>query len=117
MHDTDSPSPLANVKYRSTEEILAHPRFVPARIAFVDAVLALYEGDPFLTRLLLEAGRYVTFGNIMCMHARYDEPDQSTWQPRARLNDQMLKFTASTSRTAKPLLPRPLLTAFLRFRA
>ena len=65
---------LDDVKYRSSEEILAHPRFVPARNASVHAVLALYEGDPFLTRLILEAGRYATFGNIMCMHARYDQP-------------------------------------------
>jgi hypothetical protein len=38
------------------EEILAHPRFAAARAAFVDAVLALHEGDRFTTRLLIEAG-------------------------------------------------------------
>ncbi|SDN14183.1 hypothetical protein [Afipia sp. GAS231] len=113
MHDTDSPSPLANVKYRSSEEILAHPRFVPARIAFVDAVLALYEGDPFLTRLLLEAGRYVTFGNIMCMHARYDEADRSTWPTSARLKESMLQFGVSSPRRVEALIARLVHSGFL----
>jgi hypothetical protein len=113
MHDTDSPSPLANVRYRSSDEILAHPVFVPARIAFVDAVLALYEGDPFLTRLLLEAGRYVTFGNIMCMHARYDEADQSTWPTTARLKESMLQFGVSSPRRVEALIARLVHSGFL----
>ncbi len=113
MHDTDSPSPLANVKYRSSEEILAHPRFVPARIAFVDAVLALYEGDPLLTRLLLEAGRYVTFGNIMCMHARYDEADRATWPTSARLKESMLQFGVSSPRRVEALIARLVHSGFL----
>ena len=49
----------ADISYHSPQDILAHPRFVAARTAFVDAVLALYEGDVFLTRLLLEAARTV----------------------------------------------------------
>jgi hypothetical protein len=40
------PDPLlVDAKYRSSDEILAHPLFVPARNAFGDAVLDLYEGD------------------------------------------------------------------------
>jgi hypothetical protein len=113
MQDTDSPSPLANVKYRSSEEILPHPRFVPARIAFVDAVLALYEDNPFLTRLLLEAGRYLTFGNIMCMHARYDETDRSTWPTMGRLKESMLQFGVASPRRVEALVARLVHSGFL----
>lgn len=105
--------PLTDVKYRSSEEILAHPRFVPARIAFVDAVLALYEGDPFLTRLLLEAGRYVTFGNIMCMHARYDEADRSTWPTTGLLKESMRQFGVSSPRRVEALIARLVDSGFL----
>src|ERR1700730_18922081 len=100
MHDPDPP--VADLRYRSSEEILAHRLFVPARAAFVDAVLALYEGDPFLTRLLLEAGRYVTFGNIMCMYARYDGADPSTWPTLGRLKQSVAPFGLSTSRRVEP---------------
>jgi len=65
--------------YHSAKEILSHPRFPVARDEFVRAILALYEHDPHLNRLLLEAGRYVLFIVIMCLQARYDEADRATW--------------------------------------
>jgi hypothetical protein len=111
MRDPDPP--LADVKYHSSEEILAHPRFVSARIAFVDAVLALYEDDPFLTRLLLEAGRYVTFGSIMCMHARYVETDRSTWPTMSLLKESMAQFGLSSSRRVEALVARLVHSGFL----
>jgi hypothetical protein len=56
--------------HRSREEILAHPRFAEARNALIDAMLALYEHEPFLNRLLLEAGRNVVFtASCACMRA------------------------------------------------
>src|ERR1700731_564327 len=111
MHDPDPP--VADLRYRSSDEILAHPLFVPARAAFVDAVLALYEGDPFLTRLLLEAGRYLTFGNIMCMHARYDEADRATWPTSGRLKESMLQFGVSSPRRVEALIARLVDSGFL----
>jgi hypothetical protein len=111
MRDPDRP--LADVEYHSSEEILAHPRFVSARIAFVDAVLALYEDDTFLIRLLLEAGRYVTFANIMCMHARYVETDRSTWPTMSLLKESMVQFGLSSSRRVEALVARLVHSGFL----
>jgi DNA-binding MarR family transcriptional regulator len=111
MHDSDPP--LADIHHHSSDEILAHRLFVPARAAFVDAVLALYEGDPFLTRLLLEAGRYVTFGNIMCMYARYDEADRSTWPTMSRLKEAMVQFGLSSSRRVEAIVARLVDSGFL----
>src|SRR6202790_509443 len=111
MHDPDPP--FADVPYHASDEILAHPRFVPARIAFVDAVLALYEGDPFLTRLLLEAGRYVIFAVIMCFHARYDQADRSTWPTMSRLKESMAQFGLSSSRRVEALVARLVDSGFL----
>jgi DNA-binding MarR family transcriptional regulator len=111
MHDSDPP--LADVQYHSSDEILAHPLFVPARAAFVDAVLALYEGDPFLTRLLLEAGRYVIFAVIMCFHARYDAADRSTWPTMSRLKEAMAQFGLSSSRRVETLVARLVDSGFL----
>src|SRR3954451_4061287 len=54
--------------FRSSEEVLAHPRFPFARDEFVTAVLALYEHNPSLNRLLLEASRNFLLSVIMCLH-------------------------------------------------
>lgn len=76
--ESNSDQPFAGT-YRSSDEILAHPRLPDALAAFVEAVLRLYENDPLLTRLLLEAGRQVMFSVIICLHVRYDEADRATW--------------------------------------
>jgi hypothetical protein len=75
--------------HHSAEEILSHPRFAIARDAFVKAILALYEDDPFLNRLLLEAGRAVLFIQLMCLYARYDEADAATWPTLGLLTRSM----------------------------
>jgi hypothetical protein len=73
-----APDPKHLPAYRSVDEILSHPRFPSARDAFVTAILALYEYEPEVNRLV-EAGRGVLFIVIMCLHARYDEADRATW--------------------------------------
>jgi DNA-binding MarR family transcriptional regulator len=108
------PAPsIADIEYRSSDEILAHPRFEAARIAFVDAILDLYEGDAFLTRLLLEAARQVMFGIIMCLHARHDEADRSTWPTLARLKEEMAQFGLSSPRRIEALVGRLIHGGFL----
>jgi hypothetical protein len=47
--------PPAGIAYYLAEEILVHPHCATARTAFVDAVLALYEGDAFLTQRRMKA--------------------------------------------------------------
>jgi hypothetical protein len=101
------------VEYRSPEEILTHVLFATARVAFVNAVLALYEDDPFLTRLLSEAGRHVIFSVIMCFYARYNEADRSTWPTMSRLKQAMVQFGLSSSRRVEALAGRLVHSGFL----
>ena len=51
---TVEPDQASVPPHHSAEEILSHPRFPFARDEFLKAMLALYEHDPFLNRLLLE---------------------------------------------------------------
>jgi len=78
------------------EQILAHPRFAAARAAFVDAVLALHEGDRFTTRLLIEAMRQVTFNLIVSLHLRYDVTDRTTISANKRHRSRMAAQSAGT---------------------
>ena len=89
----------------SSQDILAHPRFATARAAYVDALLNLYEGNGFLNRLLIEAGRQVTFNMIVQLHCRHDETDPATW-PTMRLLKQELKPFGMSERRIDDLVSR-----------
>jgi len=89
----------------SSQDILAHPRFGAARAAFVEALLGLYEGDAFLNRLLIEAGRQVTFNMIVALHCRHDETEPATW-PTMRLLKQELKPFGLSERRIDDLVIR-----------
>jgi hypothetical protein len=89
----------------SSQDILAHPRFVTARTAYVEALLNLYEGDSFLNRLLIEAGRQVTFNMIVQLHCRHDETEPATW-PTMRLLKQELKPFGLSERRIDDLVSR-----------
>lgn len=101
------------ITHRSPAEILTHALFLSARVAFVNAVLDLYEDDPFLTRLLSEAGRHVIFSVIMCFYACYKEADRSTWPTVSRLKQAMVQFGLSSSRRVEALAARLVHSGFL----
>ncbi|KJC39017.1 hypothetical protein UP09_24225 [Bradyrhizobium sp. LTSP885] len=101
-----SPSPSVTGSIHTSEEILAHPRFPAARGAFVDAVLALHEGDQFRSRLLVEAMRQVTFNLIVSLHLRHDLADRSTWATPQRLKDEIKPFGLASPRRVDALVAR-----------
>ena len=97
---------LAHITHHSSEEILAHPRFTAACAAFVDAVLALHEGDRFSSRLLVEAMRQVTFNLIVSLHLRFDADDRMTWPTPRRLKDELRMFGLGSERRIDALVAR-----------
>jgi hypothetical protein len=101
-----SPSPAVATTVHTPEEILAHPRFPAARAAFVDAVLAIHEGDQFSSRLLAEAMRQVTFNLIVTLHLRHDVTDRSTWATPQRLKDEIRAFGMASPRRVDALVAR-----------
>jgi DNA-binding MarR family transcriptional regulator len=99
--------------YHSAEEILSHPRFGFARDEMLREMLALYEHDPFLTRLLLEAGRNVLFVVIMCLHARYDETDRTTWPTLSLVTRSTAAQGVASARRIHGLVSRFIETGYL----
>ena len=100
----------------SAEEILSHPRFPFARDEFLKAILALYEHNPFLNRLLLEAGRTVLFVIIICLHARYDEADRETWPTLRLVTQSMMAHGLASARRVSDLVARLIKTGYLEQR-
>lgn len=105
-----------SITFHQPDDILAHPRFSAARSAFVDAVLALYEGDALLNRLLLEAARQITFNIIVSLYFAYDENDRATWPTMGRLKEQMTEFGLSSPRRIEGLVERLVSLGFLESR-
>ncbi len=99
--------------FRTSEEILAHPRFPFARDEFVKAMLALYEHKPFLNRLLLEASRTVLVSTIMCLYARYDEADRTTWPTLRLVADSMAEHELASPSRVQDLVSRLVKTGYL----
>jgi hypothetical protein len=89
--------------YHSVDEILSHARFPKARDAFVEAILALYENEPAVNRLV-EAGRGVLFIVITCLHARYDEADRATWPTLRLVTQSMMLHDVSSPRRIHSLI-------------
>lgn len=102
--------------YHSTEAILAHPRYLEARGLFVSGLMDLYDNDPFLNRLLVEAGRSVIFGIIMCLWADYDPQDRETWPTQKRLKVHLQQFGLVSPRHVDNILARLVATDFLVLR-
>ena len=103
--------------HHSTKEILAHPRFPFARDAHVNAILAIYEHNPFLSRLLLDTGRTVLFIGIMCLHARHDRADRATWPTQRLITEQTVAHGVASPRRVYDLVWRLILTGYLGQRA
>jgi DNA-binding MarR family transcriptional regulator len=99
--------------HHSLEEILAHPRFVEARNAMVREMLALYEHDAFLNRLLLQVGRNLVFVVIMCLDARYREDDRATWPTLRAVARAMAGFNLASPRRVADLVSRLIKTGYL----
>ena len=69
--DRDELERLVGGRLRLTfDEILNHPRLPEARRAYLESFVHLYEGDPFLVRLLLEAGRFLRLLRGRCSRPR-----------------------------------------------
>ena len=100
--------------HHSAEAILAHRRFAEARRTYVQAILGLYENDPFMNRLLIEAGRSVVFFNILCLHAAYDDSDRATWPTMGLLQDTTEIFGISSARRIHDIVARFVETGYVR---
>lgn len=103
--------------HHSTKEILTHPRFPFARDAYVNAILATYEHNPFLSRLLIETGRTVLFIGTMCLHARHDRADRATWPTLKLITEQTVAHGVASPRRVYDLVRRLILTGYLAQRA
>jgi hypothetical protein len=90
----------------SFDEILNHPRLPEARRDYLDSFLQVYGGDPFLVRLLLQAGRFFVFHSAAVLEAAQDPSRRETWFTVAALKQQLALFGYPSERHVDHLIAR-----------
>jgi hypothetical protein len=90
----------------SFEDIVNHPRLPEARRAYLDSFSKVYGGDPFLVRLLLQAGRFLVFHSAAVLEAAQDLSRRETWFTVAALKQQLAMFGYASPRQIDHLLAR-----------
>jgi hypothetical protein len=98
------------------DEIINHPRLPEARKAYLDQFLAVFDGDPFLVRLLLESGRFLVFHNAAVLEAAQDLARRETWFTIGRLKEQIALFGFASGRQIDHLVRRLCAVGFLEQR-
>src|SRR4030081_3534013 len=89
---------------KTAEEILAHPRFAEARRAHVDALVKLFAGDRFVTRLMNDAGTITFRGLLIGFHAVYDENDRATWATPGQVRKHIVDRGLASARRVDDMI-------------
>lgn len=76
----------------TVENILDHPRLEQARRAYLDSFVKVYEGDPFMVRLLIESGRFFVYYIVLLLESAYDPARRETWPTIGLVKETMAAF-------------------------
>ena len=94
------------VRHLSYEEIIGHPRFTSARRVHLDRFLEAYDHNPFLVRLLVEAGRYFVYRLAIALDVNQDPDDRHTWFTSRRLRREIAGLGLRSERHVDQSLSR-----------
>jgi DNA-binding MarR family transcriptional regulator len=98
------------------DEIVSHPRLPDARRAYLDSFMHVYDGDPFMVRLLLQAGRFFVFHSAAVLEAAQDLSRRETWFTVSLLKQQLALFGYASGRQVDHLVGRLREVGFLEQR-
>jgi DNA-binding MarR family transcriptional regulator len=99
---------------RSTPaDIVGHPRLPEARKLYCDRFLEVYSGDPFLVRLLIEAGRFIVYIWVTVLDAAHDPANRETWPTVGLLKAKMATLGLASGRQIDDIIARLCTVGFL----
>jgi hypothetical protein len=96
------------------EDIASHPRLPEARKVYFDHFLNVYDGDPFLVRLIIESGRFLVFLLAGVLEATHDPERRETWATVKSLKEQIALFGFASDRHIDQLVKRLCAVGFLQ---
>jgi hypothetical protein len=87
-------------------DIVSHPRLAEARRHYLDRFLQIYDGEPFLVRLLIESGRFLIYHLALVLEAAQDPARRETWLTIGLLKQWLAKFGMASGRHVDHLVWR-----------
>ena len=88
------------------EGVLSHPRMPEAHAHYLSQFLGVYDGDPFLVRLLIESGRFFVHLLALLIEAGHDPSRRETWPTIGLLKSKMAMFGYASDRHMDQLIGR-----------
>jgi hypothetical protein len=88
------------------DAIRAHPNFSKSRKTYIDAVLELYEGKPFLAELMLDGGRIIVYASIMALWGGHRADDVASLPTISRVKKTVGLFEVASPRQIDLILAR-----------
>jgi DNA-binding MarR family transcriptional regulator len=98
------------------DDLVAHPRLREACKVYLDRFLAVYGGDPFLVRLLIEIGRFSVYHIAAVLEAAQDPARRETWLTVGRLKQTMAAYGFASGRHVDQLIGRLCAVGFMELR-
>ena len=87
-------------------DIIGHPRLAEARRHYLDRFLKLYDGEPFLVRLLIESGRFSLYHLALVLEAAQDPARRETWLTTGLLKTWLATLGMASGRHVDHLVAR-----------
>jgi DNA-binding MarR family transcriptional regulator len=116
LHQNDVAQVIGGPPRLALEDIIRHPRLPEARKVYLDRFLDVYDGDPFLVRLLIETGRFSLFILAAALEAAQDPARRDTWLTIGRLKEAMASFGRGSGRHVDQLIGRLCAVGFMEQR-
>ena len=98
------------------EDIVKHPRLAEARKVYLTHFLSLYGGDPFVVRLLIEAGRFLVYHVALILDAAQDPARRETWLTIGLLKRTLATYGVASSRHIDDIVARLCAVGFMEQR-
>ncbi|MCP3374059.1 hypothetical protein [Bradyrhizobium cajani] len=106
MEDADVARLLGEPPRLVHADIVGHPRLPEARRYYLDCILKIYDGEPFLVRLLVESGRFSLYHLALVLEAAQDPARRETWLTAALLKKWLATLGIASGRHVDHLLAR-----------
>lgn len=95
------------------EDVVRHSGLAEARQLYLNRFLSIYDGDPFLVRLLIESGRFLVYHIIIVLEAAQNPAKRETWLTVGYLKETMSVFGLASARQVDHLIARLCAVGFL----
>ena len=93
------------IKFLSTEQILAHPRWPEARDCYIKVLVSSHGRDPAIRRVMQDMAGLVLFNLIVAIYEARG-PSRESWPTIHRIREAFATFGLASSRSTDAMLAR-----------